>query len=166
MNYPARPRPFFVLLTLSTFFIGCENGTLTSSNRKVNDRELSRRMRDASMEQVGRITVNGTVVDGYTIAIQGDSLEWYEASNQQGKRHTAEVHDIGAVVIDHPHENGVLICTGAGLGGGLLLGSYIEMNSMAKAGQNGNTRTFNWNTPLIAGGIGTGLGLVAGLFLD
>lgn len=160
----SRLLPFVVLMTLA---VGCENGNMMQTgNHRVGDRELSRRMRDASMERVGRITVNGTVVDGYTIAIQGDSLEWYEAANQQGKRHTAEVHDIGAVVIEHPHNSWPLLFAAAGFGGGALLGVDLELNAVANAEQNGNSRDFNVTVPLTAGAIGAGLGFLGGLLLD
>src|SRR5436190_22691245 len=118
--WKSRIYPFCVALLIPAL-VSCANNKF-----KLSDRQLSAKMRDATQDYTGRINANGKIYDGYTLAIVGDSLEWYDAPNQSGKRHTSDVHKVDAVTIRHPHTLWPYLFPVGGFFFGLGVGVEVE----------------------------------------
>lgn len=151
----------FLIIVILPLLFGCKD-----TRFKLPDRELSQKMTEATFDHTGHIYANRKYYDGYTIAIAGDSLEWYDKPNQGGNRFAADVHKVESVKIKHSHESWRYLLPLGGLLGGAAAGYSYEYYAMNIALVEDKTRDFNVLTPIIAGAVGAGLGFLAATLLD
>src|ERR1041385_690835 len=116
MNLKATRSYLFIVGLLLPLLVSCSRNTF-----KYSDRVLSEKMNSATLDHPGRINVNGKVYDGYNITIVGDSLEWYDEPEREGRRRTAYSGKVDAVMTKHPHDSWrYLFPIGGFVGGGAI----------------------------------------------
>lgn len=153
-----------LLLLLIPIAFGCQQPF------KLSDAQLTEHMTKNTTDRTGKIVLtNGKIYDGFSLAIHEDSLQWSEEPNDEGKRHSAEVHNVESVTIHAQHDGWPLYfglggCTAGGCAG--LMVSFIKFGADNANSTNNNTESFNWTIPVISAVAGSGLGVAGGYLFD
>jgi hypothetical protein len=145
---------FVLTLLLVPIAFGCQP-------KHLNDLELSERMTSGSTDRAGIILlVNGSSVQGFFVALHGDSLEYHEGATMLTKQHTIAADSVQKVIVQGPTPYWAPVF---GLGGCALGGCSA---CFVVAGSDGRITTSKVVTGMAIGAVagaaaGYGIGLLS-----
>jgi hypothetical protein len=152
----------FILLPIA---FGCQKPY------RLTDGELSHRLTSHTSHEPGRITLsNKTELEGYLVALRGDSLEWYDSPDGLAKeRHASAAENVLSV---YTRTSDGTLPLWFGLGGCAIggctacTGEMIYSVGSAASDPGSSSPKFNVGGPLIGAVGGAAIGAIIGIASD